>query len=139
MINSLYLQWKGVQKITKPWQKITKVFFTEWKINEKKKFALHLRAYIPIPLYWSGVSCNYDIIVEFKLSCKIFDIYDIYQKISLIYLRSYYLALRLFICPRSIYSLIIFKEMKFWDVALQASLIFENHVFKYFFSRFYTK
>ena len=86
----------------------------------KKNFALHLRPYIPIPLYWSGVSCNYDIIVEFKLSCKIFDIYDTYQKISLIYLRSYYFALRLFICARSIYLLIIFKEMKFWDVALQA-------------------
>ena len=56
----------------------------------KKKFALHIRQYIPIPQYWPGVSCVYDKIAVFKLTCKIFHIYDTFQKISSIYLRSYY-------------------------------------------------
>ena len=86
--------------ITKDHENITKdceSLFYSIKDQFKKKFVLYLRPYIPIPQYWSGVSSIYDIIAAFKLSCKIFHI----------------------ICTRSIYSLIIFKEVKFWDVALQ--------------------
>ena len=54
--------------ITKDHESITK--------DQCKIFTLHLRLYIPIPQYWSGVSCIYDIMVAFKLSCKIFHIYD---------------------------------------------------------------
>ena len=72
--------------------------FCNIKDQFKKKFVLYLRPYIPISQHWSGVSSIYDIIAAFKLSCKIFHI----------------------ICTRSIYSPIIFKEVKFWDVALQA-------------------
>ena len=32
----------------------------------KKIFALHLRLYIPIPQYWTGVSCIYEIMITFK-------------------------------------------------------------------------
>ena len=35
-----------------------------------KKIALHLRPYIPIPLHWLGVSCIYDTLAAFKLSCN---------------------------------------------------------------------
>ena len=33
-------------------------------------FGLHLMPCIPIPQYWSGVSCIYHILAEYKLSCK---------------------------------------------------------------------
>ena len=82
--------------ITKDHEIITKdyeSFFCSMK-NQFKKIALHLRPYIPIPQYWSVVSCIYDIIAEFKLSCTIFHIYDTFQKFSRIYLRSYYFTLR---------------------------------------------
>ena len=36
VINSLYLQWKGLRKITKALRKIVKVFFRVSKINVKK-------------------------------------------------------------------------------------------------------
>ena len=85
---------KDHESITKDYESL----FYSMKDQCKKKFALCLRPYIPIPHYWSGVSSIYDIIAAFKLSCKIFHI----------------------ICTRSIYSPIIFKEVKFWDVALQA-------------------
>ena len=83
--------------ITKDHEAITKdyeILFYSMKDQCKKKFALHLRPYIPIPQYWSGVSCIYDIIAAFKLSCKIFHIYDTFQKISRFYFRSYFFTLR---------------------------------------------
>ena len=84
--------------ITKDHETITKdyeILFCSMKDKCKKKnFALHLRPYVPIPQYWSGVSCICDIIAEFKLSCKIFHIYDTFQQIFRIYLRSYYFMLR---------------------------------------------
>ena len=83
--------------ITKDHETITKDYeslFCSMKDQCKKKFALHPRPYIPIPQYWSEVSCIYDIIAEFKLSYKIFHIYDTFKKISSIYLRSYYFTLR---------------------------------------------
>ena len=46
--------------ITKDHEAITKdyeILFYSMKDQCKKKFALHLRPYIPIPQYWSGVSC----------------------------------------------------------------------------------
>ena len=87
--------------ITKDHESITKDYeslFYSMKDQCKKKFALYLRPYIPIPHYWSGVSSIYDIIAAFKLSFKIFRI----------------------ICTGSIYSPIKFKEVKFWDAVLQA-------------------
>ena len=72
--------------ITKDHETITKdyeILFCSMKDKCKKKnFALHLRPYVPIPQYWSGVSCICDIIAEFKLSCKIFHIYDTFHKKS---------------------------------------------------------
>ena len=64
--------------ITKDHETITKdyeILFYSMKYQCKKNFALHLRPCIPIPQYWSGVSCIYDIIAAFKLSCKISRIY----------------------------------------------------------------
>ena len=87
--------------ITKDHESITKDYeslFYSMRDQCKKNFALCLRPYIPVPEYWSGVSSIYDIIAAFKLSCKILHI----------------------IWTRSIYSPIIFKEVKFWDVLLQA-------------------
>ena len=49
--------------ITKDHESITKDYeslFYSMKDQYKKNFALHLRSYIPIPQYWSGVSCIYD-------------------------------------------------------------------------------
>ena len=46
-----------MERITKDYQRI-------------KIFALHLRPYIPIPQYWPRVFCVYDILAEYKLSCK---------------------------------------------------------------------
>ena len=83
--------------ITKDHETVTKDYeslFLQYEDQCKKKSALHLRPYIPIPQYWSGVSYIYDIIATFKLSCKIFHIYDTFQKIFRIYLRSYYFTLR---------------------------------------------
>ena len=83
--------------ITKDYQTITKdykILFCSMKDQRKKNFPLHLRLNIPIPQYWLEVSCIYDIIAAFKLSCKIFHIYDTFQRISRIYLRSYYFTLR---------------------------------------------
>ena len=83
--------------ITKDHETITKdyeILFYSMKYQCKKNFALHLRPCIPIPQYWSGVSCTYDIIAVFKLPCKIFHIYDTFQKISRIYLCSYHFTLR---------------------------------------------
>ena len=36
----------------------------------KKDFVLHLRPYNPVSQYWPGVSCIYDTLVAFKLSCN---------------------------------------------------------------------
>ena len=89
---------KGITKDHESIKKDYERLFYSMKDQCKKKIALYLRPYIPIPQCWSGVSSIYDIIAAIKLSCKIFHI----------------------ICTRSIYSPIIFKEVKFWDVALQA-------------------
>ena len=83
--------------ITKDHESITKVFgslFYSMKDQCKKKFALHLRPYIPIFKYCSGVSSIYDIIEAFKLPCKIFRICDTFQKISRICHHCYYFTLR---------------------------------------------
>ena len=56
-----FFQWKGLRKI---------VFLYSMKdnlYNVKKNVALHLRSYIPIPQYWSGVSCTYDVLATIKL------------------------------------------------------------------------
>ena len=53
---------------------ITKYYeslFYSMKDQCKKIFTLHLRPYIPILQRWPRVSCVYDIIAAFKLSCKI--------------------------------------------------------------------
>ena len=42
----------------------------QYERSVKKNFALHLGQYIPIPQYWWGVSCIYDILAAFKLSCN---------------------------------------------------------------------
>ena len=58
--------------ITKVHASITKDFerlFYSMKDQCKKKFALHLQPYIPIPQYWPGTSSIYDIIAAFKLPC----------------------------------------------------------------------
>ena len=47
---------KDHQSITKDYESL----FYSMKDQYKKNFALHLRSYIPIPQYWSGVSCIYD-------------------------------------------------------------------------------
>ena len=86
--------------ITKDYQTITKdyeiLFYSmkDQRMKDHVNFALHLRLNIPIPQYWLEVFCIYDIIAAFKLSCKIFHIYDTFQRISRIYLRSYYFTLR---------------------------------------------
>ena len=83
--------------ITKDHESITKDYeslFYSMKDQCENIFALHFKQYIPIPQYWSRVSCIYDIIAVFKLSCKIFHIYYTFQKNSRIYLRSYYFTLR---------------------------------------------
>ena len=73
--------------ITKDW----KIVFLYSKINvKKKKIALHLRIYISFSQYWPWVSCIYDILAIFRLSCKISHMKDTYQKISRIYLHFYH-------------------------------------------------
>ena len=68
--------------ITKDYQTITKdyeiLFYSmkDQRMKDHVNFALHLRLNIPIPQYWLEVFCIYDIIAAFKLSCKIFHIYD---------------------------------------------------------------
>ena len=61
-------------------------FSLQYERLMKKNFTLHLRSYIPIPQYWPGVPCIYDILATFKLSCNTY-------KISSIYLRSYHFTL----------------------------------------------
>ena len=56
-----YLQCQGLRKI---------VFLYSMKDLCKKNVALDLRSYIPIPQYWQGVSCTYDILATFKLPCN---------------------------------------------------------------------
>ena len=61
--------------ITKDYENIRrkdyKSLFYSMKDQCEKIFALHLRQYISIPQYWSCISCIYDIIAAFRLSCKI--------------------------------------------------------------------
>ena len=65
---------KGITKDHESIMKDYESLFCSMKDQCKKFFALHLRPYIPISQYWPGVSCIYDIIAAFKLSCKIFHI-----------------------------------------------------------------
>ena len=86
-----------MKRITKDHESITKDYeslFYSMKDECKTIFASPLRPWIPTPQYWSGVSCVYDIIAAFKLSSKISHIYSTLQKMSRIYLRSYYFTLR---------------------------------------------
>ena len=59
-----------MKRITKALRKIMNLFYST-KDQCKKFFALRLRPYIPILQYWPRVSCVFDIIPAFKLSCKI--------------------------------------------------------------------
>ena len=93
--------------------------FYSMKDQCKNIFALHLRPYIPISQYWSAVSCIYDVLAAFKLSCKISHINDTLQEISRIYLRSYfriYVKALFFKCTRCIYSQI---ELLSFDVVIR--------------------
>ena len=45
-------------------------FSLQYERLMKKHFTLHLRSYIPIPQYWPGVPCIYNILATFKLSCN---------------------------------------------------------------------
>ena len=86
-----------MKRITKDHKSITKDYeslFYSMKDESKTIFASPLRPWIPTPQYWSVVSCVYDIIAAFKLSNKISHIYNTLQKMSRIYLRSYYFTLR---------------------------------------------
>ena len=63
-----------MKEITKDHESITKDYeslFYSMKDLCKIIFALNLRPYILILQYWPRVSCVYDIIAAFKLSCKI--------------------------------------------------------------------
>ena len=62
---------KGITKDHKSITKDYESLLYSMKDQCKKFFALHLRSYIPILQYWPRVSCVYDIIAAFKLSCKI--------------------------------------------------------------------
>ena len=99
-INSLYLQWKGLRKI---------VFLYSMKDQCKE-----ISHYIPghsfrFPSYWSAVSCIYDILAAFRLSCTISHIQDTLKKTSRIYLHFYHFTLRHYL----LYG-------KLWNVDLQA-------------------
>ena len=86
--------------ITKDW----KIVFLYSKINVKKrKIALHLRIYISFSQYWSWVSCIYDILAIFRLSCKISHMKDTYQKISRIYLHFYHHVTTYFLYAHVVY------------------------------------
>ena len=100
--------------ITKDHESITKDYeslFYSMKDQCKKNFALHLRPYILIPQYWSGVSCIYDIIAEFNCLVKSSTFTILFRK-SPAFTTALIIS-RYDICTCSIYSLIIFKEMKF--------------------------
>ena len=62
---------KGIAKDHESITKYYKSLFYSMKDQCKNIFALHLRSYIPILQYWPRVSCVYDKIATFKLSCKI--------------------------------------------------------------------
>ena len=80
-------------------------FFTIWNVNIKKPFSLHPRPYIPIPRYWPGVSCIYEIGIAFIFSCNISHISDTLQKVFRIYLHSCHVTLQHYFYLRMQYIL----------------------------------
>ena len=109
IINSSYLQWERLQKI---------VFLYSMKDQWIQIFAFR-PSYISIPQYWPWISCIYDVLAVYKLSCKISHIWETLLEIPRIYLCSYHFTLRQFFTHAcSIYSLKLFKEGNFWEVDL---------------------
>ena len=125
--------------ITKDHEGIRKDYesiFYSMKDQHKKIFALHLSPYIPIPQYFPRISCVYNIIAAFKLSCKISHILDTLQKISRIYLRFYYFTLRHdFLYAHTAYIHIKYLkkgsfEMSIYRQSKTSLIFFKNYVFK---------
>ena len=71
IFSAWYCNERDYERSRKNYERLRKVFFYSTKGQCKKVFTLHLRPYIPIPEYLLKLSCVYDILAAFKLSCKI--------------------------------------------------------------------